>query len=172
MLQDEVENKGWAVQCRGRAEDPWKQFLPSPGEVRYLRLPDGPNTRVDTYLQEGCNIPSNYDPLIAKLIAWGESREVSLQRMRQALKEFQMVGTMTNLALLQRIMEQSDFDAGQYSTESLPGQPQTESDDENYYRDLALIAALTYLRKNRMGQPSVPDRLLSGWHRESRRIAG
>ena len=172
LRQDEVRYKGWAVQCRLRAENPWKQFLPSPGQVRNLRLPDGLNIRVDTYLQNGCNIPSNYDPLIAKLVAWGGDRETSLQRMRQALKEFQLIGTMTNQALIQQIIEQSDFDEGSYSTEFLPGQQELENDDEAYYRDLALIAAVAYLRKNHLGNPTLPERLLSGWHRDSRRMIG
>lgn len=170
--QEDFLNKGWAIQCRLRAEDPWKQFLPSPGEVQHLRLPDGPNVRVDTYLQSGCEIPSNYDPLIAKLITWGESREISLQRMRQALKEFQLVGTMTNLALLQRIIEQSDFGEGHYSTEFIPGQTDFEPEYQTYYRDLALIAAVAYLRKNRLVNPTMPGRFLSGWHRDSRRLVG
>jgi len=79
---------------------------------------------------------------------------------------------MTNLTLVQEIVRQSTFDEGRYSIEFLSGKSEFEREDETYYQDLALIAALAYLRKNRPIFPSVPDRLLSGWHRESRRLPG
>lgn len=169
--QSAVHLHGWAIQSRISAEDPWRQYLPTPGHLQMVRLPGGPGVRVDTYVYSGCYIPAEYDPLVAKLITWGEDRPQCLMRMRQALREFQLTGTPTNLPLIWRILSQPDFVQGCYTTELLPGSAGEEPAlDEQAYRHLAAIAAVAYLRQRQVFRPLVPDRLLSGWHRESRRL--
>ena len=170
LSQDEVQLNGWAMQCRIRAEDPWKHFLPNAGRVETLRTPGGPDVRLDTYLYSGCDIPSEYDPLVAKLVVWGRSRSDCLARIRQALQELQLSGVPTNLPLIQRILEQPAFQDGCYTTELILDGGEEEGGVESDLRDLAVIAALAQLRQNQQFRPQVPERLLSGWHRSSRHI--
>jgi acetyl/propionyl-CoA carboxylase alpha subunit len=171
LSQAAVRLDGWAMQCRVSAEDPWQQLMPRSGRLEQVRLPGGPGVRVDTYIYSGCDIPAEYDPLIAKLVVWGPDREACLTRLRQALRECQLTGTPTNLPLIQRIVDHPDFVEGDYSTDFLPS-PFEEDPTMRAVglRDLAAIAALTYLRKKQHFNPALPDRLLSGWHRASRHI--
>jgi acetyl-CoA carboxylase biotin carboxylase subunit len=169
--QGSVRLEGWAMQCRISAEDPWRQFMPNPGYLHMVRLPGGPGVRVDTYVYCGSYIPAEYDPLVAKLVAWGMDRRECLERLRQALRELQLTGTPTNLPLVQRILSQPGFIHGRYTTELLPDLPEEATPlDEDYYRDLAVIAALAYLRQRQVLRPVIPERVLGGWHRDSRRL--
>jgi acetyl-CoA carboxylase biotin carboxylase subunit len=168
--QQQVSLNGWAMQCRINAEDPWKQFMPSPGHLNKLQLPGGPDVRLDTYLTSGCEIPGEYDPLIAKLVVWGRDRQACRMRMQRALEEIQFSGVPTNLPLIRRIVEQPDFVSGQYATDLLPSAAGDETVDEAFMRNLAAVAALTYVRQSQAFRPVKPERLLSGWHRDSRRL--
>lgn len=171
IKQENVRLEGWAMQCRISAEDPWRQYMPNPGYLHMVRLPGGPGVRVDTYVYSGCYIPAEYDPLVAKLIIWGDERQQCLLRMRQALHECQLTGTPTNLPLIQRILGQPGFIEGRYTTELLPAPMDEEASlEEEHYRNLAAIAAVAYLRQRQSTHPVMPERLLSGWHRESRRL--
>ncbi len=170
LEQQDVQLRGWAMMCRINAEDPWNHFLPSPGQLHQVRRPSGSEVRVDTYVYSRCDIPGNYDPLIAKLSVWAEDREPCVQRMRRALKDFVLIGTPTNLPLLQRIMRAPDFEPGIYSTEFLEKPLLDHQEAETDLRNLAVAAAVFYARRNQLFQPSTPDRLLSGWHRDSRRL--
>jgi acetyl-CoA carboxylase, biotin carboxylase subunit len=169
--QADVHLSGWAMQCRISAEDPWRQYLPNPGYMPMVRLPGGLGVRVDTYIYSGCYIPSEYDPLVAKLVIWGADRQQCLRRMSQALQECLLTGTPTNLPLIQRIVNQPGFIEGRYTTEMLPAMMDEDTSLEgDHYRNLAAMAALAYIRQRQGQQAVLPDRLLSGWHRESRRL--
>jgi len=168
--QQDIQLTGWAMQCRLSAEDPWKQFMPSPGFLHKIRLPGGPDVRLDTYLTSGCEIPGEYDPLIAKLVVWGRDRQACRMRLQRALEEIQFSGVPTNLPLIRRIVEEADFARGKYATDLLPNAAGDESVDEGFMRNLAAVAALTYMRQSQTFHPVMPERLLSGWHRDSRRL--
>jgi acetyl/propionyl-CoA carboxylase alpha subunit len=169
--QDQVRLDGWAMGCRISAEDPWKNFMPSPGLLQNVRLPGGPDVRVDTYATCGSTVPDEYDPLIAKVVVWGADRGDCLARLRSALQECQFTGTATNLTLVQRMLDQPDFQDGLYTTDLLPeASEQVGAEMAARYRDLAVVAAIAYLRQTRYFQPSIPERLNSGWHRSSRRL--
>jgi acetyl-CoA carboxylase, biotin carboxylase subunit len=172
LQQSDIHLDGWAIQCRLSAEDPWQGYMPSPGALNKVRLPTGPDVRVDTYVYGGCDIPARYDPLLAKVIVWGPDRPTCLARLRQALRECQFSGVPTNLPLLQRIIDQSYFIEGSYTTEflfsSLDEQPAL---DAVRARDLAAIAAIAYLRNRQVSHPVTPERLQTGWHRDSRRLS-
>ncbi len=168
--QQDVVTKGWAMLCRVNAEDPWNHFMPSPGRLQTMRLPGGPEIRVDTYMYCGCYVPPQYDPLIAKLIVWGADREACLQRMGRALEDFKLVGTATNLPLLQRVFAAPEFSAGVYSTGLLSHRLMGGQREDSQLRDLAVAAALLFLRRNEMGSATIPDRVRRGWHRSSRRL--
>ncbi len=169
LTQADVLPRGWSMMCRINAEDPFNGFLPSPGELSKVRLPGGPEVRVDTYVYSGCSVPGNYDPLVAKLTVWAEDRDLCIRRMRRALKDFNLIGTPTNLPLLQRILLTADFAADKYSTTFL--EQSLDSIPDSRLRDLAAVAAVLYAQRNQMFRPSTPERLASGWHRESRRLS-
>jgi acetyl-CoA carboxylase, biotin carboxylase subunit len=168
--QEDVQLRGWAMQCMITAEDPWNDFLPSPGYLRRVRLPGGPNVRVDTYVYTRCHIPTRYDPILAKLVVWGQDREECRGRMRRALQDFTLIGVPTNLPYQQQILEHPDFIRGQYSTALLTGPLPEHPSDDAYLRDLAVAAAIAFARRNLAFRPTMPDRLSTGWHRASRQL--
>jgi acetyl-CoA carboxylase biotin carboxylase subunit len=116
LVQDEVRMNGWAIECRINAEDPYNDFLPSTGTVDAIALPTGPGVRVDTGIYEGFEITPHYDPLISKLICWGETRAEALLRMRRALEEYRVMGIKTNIPFHQRVLDSHRFMAGQFDT--------------------------------------------------------
>jgi acetyl-CoA carboxylase biotin carboxylase subunit len=117
LTQHELDarRRGHAIECRVYAEDPVK-FLPSPGMITHLRVPDGPYVRNDAGCYEGAEIPVHYDPMISKLVVWGEDRAHALGRMRRALDEYQVRGIETNLAFHRRCLRQAAFCEGDYDT--------------------------------------------------------
>lgn len=167
--QEEVRLDGVAIQCRINAEDPWHDFLPSPGRLEAFRLPGGPQVRVDTYAYAGCDIPVRYDPLLAKLVVWGSDRAEAIGRLRRALLDLDVRGLQTNLPLLQRIAADPVFVDGSYTTEfsrrrlMLPPPATALS-------DLAAIVAIAAVTRGRYVRPTMPDRFGLGWHRDSRRL--
>lgn len=116
MKQDEVVQKGHAIECRIYAEDPDNNFMPSPGKIRHLTEPLGLGVRQDGYVYEGFEIPIYYDPMISKLIVWGKNRNEAIQRMRRALYEYKITGVKTSIKFLERIMDAPDFVTGNYDT--------------------------------------------------------
>jgi acetyl-CoA carboxylase biotin carboxylase subunit len=117
MTQAELDarRRGHAVECRIYAEDPVK-FLPSPGRITHLRVPDGPWIRNDSGCYEGAEIPVHYDPMISKLVVWAEDRPRALARMRRALDEYQVRGIETNLPFHRRCLRHPAFLDGVYDT--------------------------------------------------------
>ena len=111
IRQRDVSPRGHAVECRINAEDPFK-FTPSPGRITAWHPPGGPGIRVDSHVYSGCVIPPNYDSLIAKVIAYGDTREQAIARMRVALSEMVVEGIQTNLALHRELMTDARFIAG------------------------------------------------------------
>jgi acetyl-CoA carboxylase, biotin carboxylase subunit len=118
ISQDDVRSRGHAIECRINAEDPETQ-LPSPGTVTSFIPPGGFGVRVDTHLHAGYTIPIYYDSLIAKIIAYGRTRDEALARMRASLKECVVEGIKTNIPLHLRILDHPDFRAGKTHTRFL-----------------------------------------------------
>ena len=114
--QEEVQFNGHAIECRINAEDPYDNFLPSTGRITHSLLPTGPGVRVDTGIYPGFEITPFYDPMIAKLIVWGETRAQAILRMRRALEEYRIVGVRTNIPFHQTMMDSHRFMGGQYDT--------------------------------------------------------
>ncbi len=117
MTQAELDGRrrGHALECRIYAEDPVK-FLPSPGRITHLRAPDGPYVRNDAGCYEGSDIPVHYDPMISKLVVWGEDRRAALGRMRRALDEYQVRGIETNLPFHRLALRHPQLIAGEFDT--------------------------------------------------------
>ena len=152
--QDDVALRGWAIECRVNAEDPFASFIPSPGKVVGLRAPGGPWVRDDTGVYAGCTIPRFYDTLMAKLIVWGPDRDAAIARMTRALGEYTVAGVQTTIPILQRIIAHPDFVAGRLSTgfmERLLAADKPEA--AGRHRTIALIAA-ALTAYERAGRPA------------------
>jgi acetyl-CoA carboxylase, biotin carboxylase subunit len=162
-----------AIECRIYAEDPDNAFLPSPGKIETLRVPDGPGVRDDSGAYEGGEVPIFYDPLISKLVTWGDTREHALSRMRRALAEYHVRGIKTTLPFFQWILDDEDFIAGRFDTSFIDrklaarnGNPLRAVDDE--HEELAAIAAaFAQMARTPTSPASLPDS--SRWRSSARR---
>jgi acetyl-CoA carboxylase, biotin carboxylase subunit len=114
-----AERRGHAIEVRLNAEDPARDFAPSPGRITRFRPPAGPGIRLDTYVEEGTAVPPHYDSLLGKLIVWDESRPEAIARALRALGELQLDGIPTTRALAIDVLRSEGFASGRYSTEYL-----------------------------------------------------
>ena len=117
--QEEIVQRGASIECRIYAEDPAKGFLPSPGPIRRLVLPEGPGIRVECGIAEGVQVSVHYDPLLAKLVTRGATRDEAIARMRAALADFVVEGVRTAIPFHQRVMESEAFRAGRLHTQMI-----------------------------------------------------
>ena len=120
--------RGHAIECRVNAEDPSRNFQPSPGVITAYHPPGGPGVRVDTHIYAGYTVPPYYDSLLAKVIVHGNTRTEALARMRQALDSFIIEGVTTTIPFLGRVMRHPDFVAGKVDTKFLEREPQLLKD--------------------------------------------
>ena len=111
-----TEPRGWAMEARVCAEDANANFVPVPGRINHLRTPGGPYVRTDTGIYPGFSITTDYDPMIAKVIAWGKDRDTARVRLDRALAEFTLKGTTTNTAFLRQLLAYEEFGSGTYDT--------------------------------------------------------
>ncbi|HET7698594.1 MAG TPA: acetyl-CoA carboxylase biotin carboxylase subunit [Vicinamibacterales bacterium] len=114
--QDDLAQRGHAIECRVYAEDPGAGFLPQAGPLRVYREPAGPGIRIDSGLVEGMDVPVQYDPMLAKLIAAGDSRQAAIARAISALRAFPILGVRTNVAFLINVLRHPAFAAGDVHT--------------------------------------------------------
>ncbi|MDY4921425.1 acetyl-CoA carboxylase biotin carboxylase subunit [Frisingicoccus sp.] len=117
IRQEDVVFKGHAIECRINAENPEKNFRPSPGKINHLHLPGGKGIRVDTAVYAGYTIPPYYDSMIAKVIVLGKSRNEAIKKMKSALSEFIVGGIDTNVDFQMEIMNNARFQSGDFSTD-------------------------------------------------------
>jgi acetyl-CoA carboxylase biotin carboxylase subunit len=145
--QDDIKFNGHAIECRINAEDPYNNFLPSTGRITHSLLPTGPGVRVDTGVYPGFEITPFYDPMIAKLIVWGETRAQAILRMRRALEEYRVVGVRTNIPFHQTLMDSHRFMGGQYDTRFVEERfsMETTAAGENRANDTEIAAILATL---------------------------
>ncbi|WP_420629421.1 acetyl-CoA carboxylase biotin carboxylase subunit [Candidatus Leptofilum sp.] len=116
FTQEEIKMKGWAIECRINAEDPYNNYLPSTGTITVSRVPTGPGVRVDTGVFPGYEITPYYDSMISKLVCYGETRGEAILRMRRALEEYRVMGVKTNIPFHQHMMDSHRFLTGQFDT--------------------------------------------------------
>jgi acetyl-CoA carboxylase biotin carboxylase subunit len=116
FTQNEVVPRGAALECRIYAEDPAASFMPSPGRITHLAEPSGPGVRLDSGIYPGWNVPLEYDPMLAKLIVWADTREHAIERMLRALGEYHIGGIRTNIPLFDIILRDPAFRAGKLHT--------------------------------------------------------
>jgi len=143
LTQDEVSPRGAAIECRIYAEDPEHGFLPSVGTVKRLRVPEGPWVRNDIGIYQGYEIPIYYDPLIAKVITWGRTREEALDRMSRALDEYVVEGVETTIGFHKFVIRNSRFRKGDFDTTFVSEHYSPGAEAEAGPRDLdvAIVAA-------------------------------
>ncbi len=116
ISQHEVKINGWAIECRVNAEDPFRDFAPSPGTITKFCPPGGPGVRVDSAAYTGYTIPPYYDSLLAKLIVWGKDREEAILRMKRALQEFEIEGVKTTIPFHLEVLDNAFFKKGEVYT--------------------------------------------------------
>ena len=155
--QEELQMRGWAMECRIYAEDPERNFLPSPGVIRKLAEPQGPWVRVDSGVYAGWEVPVHYDPLIAKLITFGDGREQAIARMKRAIEEYRVGGIRTNLQFFSRLLTDPEFLAGNLSTAFIEEfQQRRAAIKETLPASIgahAVVAALAYTDSKRSQSP-------------------
>jgi acetyl-CoA carboxylase, biotin carboxylase subunit len=119
LRQDEVTFNGWAIECRINAENPEKNFMPSPGKIQMYLPPGGLGVRVDSAAYPGYSIPPYYDSMIAKVIAYGSTRDEAIAKMKRALSEFIVEGVHTTIPFHLKLLENEKFIEGQFNTKFL-----------------------------------------------------
>ncbi|SHN78537.1 acetyl-CoA carboxylase biotin carboxylase subunit [Desulfitobacterium chlororespirans] len=116
IAQEDVQIRGWAMECRINAENSEKNFMPSPGTIEFYHPPGGPGVRVDSAAYQGYTIPPYYDSMIGKLIVWGADREEAIQRMKRALEEFYIEGVHTTIPFHLKVLDNAFFRRGEVYT--------------------------------------------------------
>jgi acetyl-CoA carboxylase biotin carboxylase subunit len=167
--------RGHAIECRVYAEDPDNGFLPSPGRIVSLRTPGGPGIRDDSSATAGLDVPIFYDPMISKLVAWGETRNHAIARLRRALSEYIVTGIKTTVPFFSWLLAQPEFTDGRFHTAYLDGVlssrnghpfTQASADEES----LAAIAAVvqTVLSPKSNGTETIGGTRASEWKARAR----
>ena len=165
--QPDIWPRGWALECRINAEDPYRDFMPTPGKVDKYHMPGGYGVRVDSHLYQGYEIPSLYDSMVSKLITWGKDRAIAIERMRRALAEYDLGSLVTTIPFHRIVMKNDAFRAGELSTKFVGDEKIIERlvEEENFYQEratevaVAIVAALEdqpggaseYIRRNMPG---------------------
>jgi acetyl-CoA carboxylase biotin carboxylase subunit len=143
--QEDIRIRGHAIECRIYAEDPDNNYFPSPGKITLLLAPSGPGIRRDSGMYEGWSVPIDYDPLLAKLIGYGATRDEAISRLQRALYEYFVGGIKTNISLFRRILADADFRAGRLDTgflDRLLAKPEETPPEDVQHAEKARIAAL------------------------------
>jgi 3-methylcrotonyl-CoA carboxylase alpha subunit len=177
--QEDLTLRGHAFEARIYAEDAERDFMPAAGTIRRLRLPEtGPHVRIDSGVREGDSIPVHYDPMIAKLVVWDADRDAALQRLRGALADWQLAGTVTNTAFLARVAAHPAFARGgvdtgfieRYRDDLFPGRQDAVPDRllaVAALRELLGVERAAALRARASGDPWSPWHNSSGWQLNS-----
>jgi acetyl-CoA carboxylase biotin carboxylase subunit len=173
--QEDVQWRGWSLECRILTEDPYNGFMPSTGRITWLHEPTGPGVRVESGIYEGFVISPYYDSLIAKLVVWGETRGEALLRMRRALEEYRVMGVSTNIPFHQQILNDTRFIGGQIDTTFLESRFSMAEDDDPNDLEVAAIAAVLLAHRQRQRTLTMTGpqggRPQSNWKRLGRREA-
>jgi acetyl-CoA carboxylase biotin carboxylase subunit len=149
LKQENLRQFGHAIECRIYAEDPERNFMPSPGKITHITEPLGLGVRHDGYVYEGYEIPIYYDPMISKLIVWGNTRKEAIDRMKRALYAYKITGIKTSIPFLAKIMEIEDFVKGNYNTHFIEKNYDTLMQKQPCGRrcqDIALITAYIHYK--------------------------
>ena len=170
--QEDVQLSGHAIECRIYAEDPSSNFMPSPGRIERLRIPQGPGVRDDGGVYEGSEVSIYYDPMISKFAVHGRDRQQAIERMRRALSEYEITGLSTTIPFFREVMEDEEFVAGKLDTGFIARffeRRSTLVSANLELKDIALIAAALKHQKRLVSKTVIaPVRKLSKWVMSSR----
>ena len=179
--QEDVRISGHAIEARIYAEDPDRNFVPSPGEIVVYRPPEGIGVRVDSGVYAGARVTVHYDPMVAKLIAWGANREEAICRTRRALSEFAVKGIRTSIPFHQRLMRHPVFLEGRYDTGFIDehmdggsgGDPEVEGDELRRVANIMATIAAYKRDKDLASRASAPASAEGAdpWKTQGRRAA-
>ncbi|MEA2030081.1 MAG: acetyl-CoA carboxylase biotin carboxylase subunit [candidate division Zixibacteria bacterium] len=173
LAQKDISQNGHAIECRIYAENPEEGFMPSTGTLKNYRIPSGPGVRVDSGVVIFNEIPIYYDPMIAKMIVWGQNREEAIARTKRALEEYRVSGVKTTIGFHRVVMDNPKFVSGNISTNFLP----EEYPDNNFtplndnLREKAAIAVAleTFIRERKIDVRSNSEHKQSNWSAVHRR---
>ena len=161
IKQEDVQWIGHALECRVYAEDPEKNFMPSPGKITKLRTPSGPGVRDDSGVYEGWEVPLFYDPMISKLATYGATREEAINRMQRALREYYVGGIRTTIPFFQEVLNDADFRSGEIDTgfiaryfERKAALPKAEASSALTNEEIAAIMVAAYDFARQQQQPA------------------
>ena len=160
FVQDDLAQRGHAIECRVYAEDPFRGFLPSPGRITALRTPSGPGIRDDGGVYSGWEVPVHYDSLISKLIAHGADRAQALARLRRAVAEYVVLGIHTTLPFFALLLDNEEFVAGRYDTGLVGRMMAAPAPADPHIEELAAVVAAVRAHRDRRARlapnPSAP----------------
>ncbi len=166
IRQEDVAWRGSAIECRVYAEDPYNQFFPSPGRITRLTRPLGPGIRLDGCVYEGWTVPLDYDPLLAKLAVWGESRPAAIARAIRALREYDVSGIKTNILFFRQILQDCAFEEGRLHTgfiDEFLARAEREGPSPDLEPVAALAAALYTINRREAGGEDRSSAGISPW---------
>jgi acetyl-CoA carboxylase biotin carboxylase subunit len=171
IRQADVKIRGHALETRLYAEDPQANFMPSTGLVKHLMLPEGPGVRNENGIYPGFEIPIHYDPLLGKMIVWGEDRPTAIRRCKRALEEYQVDGVKTNIEFLLWALDEPVFIDGSYDTTTVdrhfkPSCLRHRPDDLELAAIAGSITAFRSLERMNLGRG--PEAHENAWRRAAR----
>lgn len=171
VKQEDIVQSGHAIEVRICAEDP-ETYQPSPGVIRACRHPQGPFVRVDSYAYPGYEVPIFYDPMIAKVITWGENRDQAIRRMERSLSEFIITGIKTNIVLHKTILRHPQFLEGNYTTQFIEKNFELVEPDLFKFvdNDVFLISAAITAYRDRKSKDVRDLSVLSQWKKAGRKM--
>lgn len=153
--QETFFQRGHAIESRIYAEDPANRFLPSLGKILFMKSPEGPGIRVDSGIYSGYDVTRHYDPILSKLIVWGENRETARKRMIDALKEYVIIGLQTTIPFLIDVIEHPGFKNGETTTDFIQTNlSEWKAPMKRNFLKQALIATAVHSQKH---EPSLPE---------------
>jgi acetyl-CoA carboxylase biotin carboxylase subunit len=167
--QSKITMNGHALECRVYAEDTEANFLPSPGILKYVKVPNGPGIRDDSAIYSGCEITPFYDPMLSKLIVWADSRETAIKKMASALSEYIVLGVKTNIGFLIRVMENDEFQKGDIDTGFIERHQELLSPGNSDINPALIAAGLCIHDFNEIS--SGGEKIQSNWKLLNRRMA-
>jgi acetyl-CoA carboxylase biotin carboxylase subunit len=160
--QEDLSQHGHAIEVRVYAEDTDNNFMPSPGKINYIHFPLGAGVRHDSYVYNGYEIPIYYDPMISKLVVWGNTREEAIGRMKRALDSYKIAGVKTSIPFLSRIMEVPDFQKGRYTTHFIQNHEEALKTGHRCTEECkdiaAIVAFVDFLKKQEKAAPATASR--------------
>ena len=154
--QEDVQQRGWAIECRITAEDAYNGFLPSTGKILSMHEPTGPGVRLESGVYEGFEVGLYYDPLVAKLCVWGPDRASAIMRMKRALSEYKILGIATSIPFHQKLFQSTSFIGGHFDTTFLDDRFTMEPGGTEESEQIAAIVATLLTHDRRQHALSIP----------------